>query len=311
MKLGRITMALRTSAPVAVADTLMAWRLWGDSTVPRKVKVNYREVSPTAEWHKQHANARGVRATFGDVSGGYLSIQAGGPAGPLVAASFDFPEGRERLVELLSQLPFSVASFRTLHPEWYTRDSPYRDVDVPTFGQNHFPHGWACAFRGDGHRSLVSRRWLDHGPWQVVHGANDTTLVQFHDLGVDAETALSQAKPAHRRMGITDEGGFLQTPYFYEHDISGLYGDDEHDLRIVVIGRTVSALEMRDACAARRNDALGPERPIETIAYVFPEPAEAHAHLPRLWPYELECWTIVDGREVRLDTEEPPEGMGA
>ncbi|MFF9403699.1 hypothetical protein [Streptomyces sp. NPDC014744] len=39
------------------------------------------------------------------------------------------------------------------------------------------------------------------------------------------------------------------------------------------------------------------------------DPDEARAHLPRLWPYELECWTIVDEVKTRLDTEEPPEGV--
>jgi hypothetical protein len=107
-------------------------------------------------------------------------------------------------------------------------------------------------------------------------------------------------------MGITDTGGYLQDHYVYEHDLKGLYDATELMLKIVVHGRDMSQLEMRDACAARRDQVLGPERPLRRIAYIFLEAARAEAHLHELWLRELECWTIRDGLEVRLDTAYQP-----
>lgn len=93
----------------------------------------------------------------------------------------------------------------------------------PRFGDGHYGHGWGCAFKGDGHRNLVSRRWLEHGPWQLVRGANDVSLVLFHDLNADPATALEQAKPSHQRMGISPEGGYIQSSFVYRHDLSGMF----------------------------------------------------------------------------------------
>ncbi|MFI1566259.1 hypothetical protein ACH4ZX_24925 [Streptomyces sp. NPDC020490] len=54
---------------------------------------------------------------------------------------------------------------------------------------------------------------------------------------------------------------------------------------------------------ARRTQALGPDRPVERVAYVFMDAEAAHAHLHALWLRELECWTIEQGDEIRLDTD--------
>lgn len=51
-------------------------------------------------------------------------------------------------------------------------------------------------------------------------------------------------------------------------------------------------------------------KPIDNVAFVLLDPAEARAHLPSLWLYELECWTIIYEVKTRLDTDEPPEGVG-
>ena len=166
--------------------------------------------------------------------------------------------------------------------------------------------GWGCAFKGAGHNRLVSRRWLDFGPWRLIRGTNDVSMVQFHDLGADAPTALEQAKPGHERMGISDTGGFIQTAYVYAHKIDGLYSQEERKLRILIHGREVSEREMLDACAVRHYQALGADSPIDSIAYVFAVEAEARAHLHELWLRELECWAFIGGCEERLDLDYHP-----
>jgi hypothetical protein len=98
-----------------------------------------------------------------------------------------FPENAQEVLRLLTSLPFERAAFSELYAKWVPED-----YEQPRFHEKHYPVGWACAFRSAGHEALVSRRWLDFGPWRVLRGPGDTTLVQFHELGVDAATALVQ-----------------------------------------------------------------------------------------------------------------------
>jgi hypothetical protein len=207
------------------------------------------------------------------------------------------------VLALLAGLPFTTASFSTIHPEWGKGDAPYTS---PGFGDLHYAHGWACAFRGAGHSRLVSRRWLDFGPWRVLRGPDDTTLVQFHDLEADAATALTQARPGHTRMGFHPDGGYIPLGHARSNDVRGVYEAKEKVLRIVVHGRDVSQGEMLDACSLRLEGAIGPGQPLTRVAYVFMEPARARAHLHELWLRELECWTVEMGKEVRLDADHRP-----
>lgn len=110
-----------------------------------------------------------------------------------------------------------------------------------------------------------------------------------------------QAKPGHKAMGIDDEGGFLQQPYVFSTALSGLYDQAQQLLRVVVLGRSLPSVELLDACAARSQGALANDKPLKRVAYVFPDPAQAQQHLQALWLRELECWTVVDGNEQRLD----------
>jgi len=77
-------------------------------------------------------------------------------------------------------------------------------------------------------------------------------------------------------------------------------------LKVVVHGRAVSQCEMLDACAARVYQPLGPDKPLAQVAYVFMTEDQARAYLHELWLRGLECWAIVEGREVRLDDSYEP-----
>jgi hypothetical protein len=212
----------------------------------------------------------------------------------------------EEVLQRLANVPFELGSFRTVWPvEWSAVDA-----NLPGFGNKHGSLGWACAFRGGGHGRLVSRRWLDHGPWRVLRGDGDLTLVQFHDLEVDAATALAQATAGHERMGISATGGFIQSgkPWYQLPD--GLYDRDTQALEYVVAGRDVPEPEMLAACTLRRLRRDHAEQPVARVAYVFLTDAEARAHLHALWLRELECWSVEGGIKRRLDLDyhpTPPE----
>ena len=141
---------------------------------------------------------------------------------------------------------------------------------------------------------------------KVTSGANDTTLVESHELGLDPAAALAKARIGHERMGISPTGGFIQGRYRYAYDFAGKYFPERRKLEIVVIDREVAQREMLDACAARYHQFLGREKPLDNIVYVFMEEAPARAHLHELWLRGLECRTIIKGVEVDLTATYKP-----
>ena len=160
-----------------------------------------------------------------------------------------------------------------------------------------------CAFKGAGHDRLVSRRWLTHGPWALLRRErDDVSVVLFHNTEADPQTAFDQAMPAHERMGISPRGGYLYREQDYKHDLDGRYFDADRSFRMVVDGRQVSEEEMLDLCAFRRDS----DKPIDVAGFVFPDEAEARAHLHELWLRELACWTFIAGQQVRIDLDYSP-----
>ncbi|MCG8424574.1 MAG: hypothetical protein MJE77_42315 [Proteobacteria bacterium] len=244
----------------------------------------------------------------------------------------------EDLLAVVCEWPFEVGAMSPFY-SWYRPEEGKR-YRAPSFMGGHYGHGWACFFKGAGHERLVSRRWLDFGPWRVLRGANDTTMVVFHQLGVDEDIAREQAKPGHQRMSGDEEGGDLS--YFFElgREFDAIYKPDRRQLRVICHeGRDVTQREMRDACLVRFHNTLdpehlaefmrravvyaesmqrlgiqqhladrfGPDQPIESVAYVFISEADARKYLHELWLRELECWAFVDGKEIRLDLDYRPE----
>lgn len=202
----------------------------------------------------------------------------------------------------LEALPFTVAVIASLHPQW--RRLGYK---APSLGGGLPPHGWLCAFRGPGHDRLVSRRWLEYGPWRLHHRPEDLSIVEFHDPAADAETALAQAKPGHRRMGITSEGGYIQPNFVYTCPPRGYYDPATGLLKVVVHGRPLTRRELLEACALRIETRQVEPGPVRNVAYVFMEEDEAQDNLHELWLRALECRAIRLGNEVRLDEEHQPE----
>jgi hypothetical protein len=267
---------------------------------PEQLVVHYKTQRPKSDWLARmtpDANDD-VAAYFASDRSESLVVHPGG----VVKGRFAFDIDIDRARALLEAAPFEIASFDTLHDSWSTIDKQYRP---PSFGRRHYPHGWGCAFKGAGHERLVSRRWLDFGPWLLHRGADDLSLVQFHALHASARDSLKEAKPGHKAMGISDEGGFLQAPYVFKTALIGLY--EAQTLKVVILGRDPSPGELRDARAAVKQGALTRSQPLERVAYVFPKPSDAERFLDPLWLRELECWTIVDGVEMRLDLDYAPK----
>jgi hypothetical protein len=217
----------------------------------------------------------------------------------------DYPLAVSELVAKLAQVPFELAAFEAVFPSWIDDDS----AAPPHFGfaDGHYFHGWACAFRGQGHERLVSRRWLPYGPWRVHTAANDTSLVQFHDLDADEATARAQCVVGHRRMGNSEEGGFIQSNPPLPQRAPGDYVPGRKNLRIPVYGREVSHREMLDVRTIVKLQALGADKPLETATFAFAEEAEGRAHLHELWLRELECITFIGGVETDLTRTYQPE----
>ncbi len=291
----------------AIAARMVRWPWFAG--VPVYLEVDDRQRKPGAGWAEAVLAAKGSATADWDRAAGEadahlitLQQRGRGHAGIVLAAAPGAFSRVDEVLELLRDLPFELASFRSVWPaEWKTLGAPRLG-----FGQQHAFHGWACAFRGAGHDRLVSRRWLDHGPWRLHRsGADDLSLVQFHDLEADAATALAQATPGHARMGIGETGGFLQALPRGDK-LEGLYDPGTRTMEVLVQDRSVPSAEMLSACAVRRARRSDPERPIERVAFVFVEEADASAHCHELWLRELECWTVDGGTRRRLDSDHHP-----
>jgi hypothetical protein len=270
---------------------------------PSSISHNGRKKKVTPDWlERLSTETRGYLRGVWE-GRGWMQIDGG----EIVKTSLvDYDIDPQRLLALLAELPFDVCSAAPIYDEWL--GGLREEYAARRFGRLHWEHGWGCLFRGGGHERLVSRRWLEYGPWRLLRGANDTSLVQFHDLEADAATALAQASPGHERMGHSDTGGYIQADFSYSQDLKGLYYAGERRMIVAVpYGERVSEREMLDACAARLYQALGADKPLDNVVYSFVDDDAARAHLHELWLRGLECRSFVEGVEGRLDdVYQPP-----
>jgi hypothetical protein len=145
-------------------------------------------------------------------------------------------------------------------------------------------------------------------------------VIQFYDLAISKPAeAYAQAAVGHQRMGIAAIGGYIA--YHYEKllegaaDVSGLYQVTTRTLEIVIpAAGIVSQGQMMCQCALRLEHRLTSNmpQPIDIMAYVFIDRADAEAHLHELWLRELQCWYVDERSKHRLDdtyhpTPNPPD----
>lgn len=277
---------------------------------PVKLNLENETCNVSADWAQRLAEAQRDGQAWWEPS----DLQLGFRPRSDELVSFSIPVDQVTLpaaLALIEPLPFELCSFGAVFfDEWIAADYKRKG-----FSRSHISFGWGCAFRGAGHDHLMSRRWLDFGPWRVIRRPDDTALVQFHDLGLtDPAEAYEQAKVGHQRM----REGFLYHNYAdFIASVRGLYLPEQQRLEIVVPpGTTVDAESMYSAAAVRlyfhdhpgagHATKAGSIGPTKTVAYVFLDEAQARAHLHELWLRELECWLVDDKGKRRLDLDYQP-----
>jgi hypothetical protein len=289
---------------------------------PDEVSVNREEVENIAEeWIREYIvpGIEDFRAVWGKYIEGTNLIDLDDSHVVMLNRSScikvnitdDPPKTIQEVIVLIAPLPFTLASFLDTHGAiWRSVEKLDEGTEYlgPMIGNLHYPLGWACAFKGEGHKRLVSKRVLDYGPWHVIRDeANDITLVQFYDLNADADTALEQAKPGHELMAKAWCGSLIHAQFKFYGDLNGIYQGTKRKLEIVVAYRDLPLTEIIDACKAKYAQSLGPREPIDNVAFIFTaSEEEARKYLFDIWLRGLECWAFINGLPVRLDEDYTP-----
>lgn len=304
MKKHRLGASVMNSEHRANLDVLLDWPAFATLSDPEFVRTDVGRLN-VADW-KSHVRAATDQCLVvwqaPETQISYL------PRSELLSFSYSDAFTRPlEAIEVMESLALGVVALGTVFlDEWDAAD--YRRWG---FGRSMIDHGWGCAFRGKGHDRLVSRRWLDFGPWRVIRRPNDTTFIQFHDLALtDPAEAYEQAQVGHQRMGVDPIGGYIQSIALdVISEVKGVYRADDRILDIVVApGIEVRQQDMRVACGLRLHHRLTKPvvEPIDHIAYVFIDKADAQAHLHELWLRELECWYVDERGKHRLDADYHP-----
>jgi hypothetical protein len=221
-------------------------------------------------------------------------LLVGGPY-PLAAAT---------LCEVMCRLPCTLVAVSWIHREW--RDDERRPPNR-NLGEGHYVYGPFVGFKGPGHDRLLSRRWLRHaGPWRLHTAPNDVSLLQLHDLAADASTALAQFIPCQERLGPSDTGGLASLDFKRKLKLDVQYSGRDRKASIVVAKREVTPREMLEAARLRGSAVLGDDAPVDAVAFVYLDEAQARRDLHELWLRGLECWAYLDGVETRLDEAYAP-----
>lgn len=304
MKRFNLETALQGPAPHAIAEQALQL-LPFTQDLPDELFIDSKKTPINSRWAERALLAKRKFVCFWP---GYkkqltADFRVNGVTMSLPAAFAKVTEG----YAVVEAFPFEICSLGSVFfDEWIEAD--YKRW---AFGSAHFDHGWGCAFRGAGHDRLVSRRWLDVGPWRVIRRPDDTTFIQFHDLAItDPAEAYAQAAPGHQRMGIDPLGGYIGgIDLDVIAGVQGVYQPETRTLDIVVPpGAEVTQQDMRVACGLRLHHRLtqpATDR-IDQIAYVFVDQADARAHLHELWLRELACWYLDATGKHRLDLDYHP-----
>jgi hypothetical protein len=264
---------------------------------PAVVRLDAKGKKPTADWLLrwfEKAEVNLMARWGGDEPTPMISLSPGRSCFLEWPGGVQFSE--HEVLDLLAPAPFAYGTTASLYAAWLN-DARYKGRII---GPDLQTLGWACYFKPPGLARIPSR-WFEHGPWLTLKGAGDVTLTTFHDLGADAETALTQAVPCHEWMWW----GFAQEDYReFSCELSGHYDAASRTHEIVVGEREFTDWYPFEASIARFEQRFPHGKPVEQVAFVFKSTKQAEQHLHRLWLYEMQCWTMTDGGErKRLDLE--------
>jgi hypothetical protein len=267
---------------------------------PPKMKIKREVVRPPASWSKtlgaSDVEARALWPEDPEDDHALKSIIVNPDFDSVYAHAPDAFDDPEQVCAFLEALPFTLCTIGDVGLHSVAADNPKSFFGHPAMG-------WGCAFRGKGHDVLVSRRWLEYGPWQLIRRPNDLSIVLFHDLDADFETAKKQAGPGHVRMASWSDGGYMRGQ---QAALNGLYKAKEHMFQVIVNpGQELNQKDLTNACAARAARQTGEER-IERLAYMFMDEQDARPNLHELWLREIEVWYVDGTGKHRLDDEYKP-----
>ena len=238
----------------------------------------------------------------------YTSTSGDTPGRAVRVRHYDLEVDVGEVLELLPHLPFRIGVGRSIHDPWSAPSLGLTGAPHAGFGEGNDPHGWAAFFKSDGHDQIAHRRVLEHGPWRTLRADNDVTLVQFHDLDADPETALIQAMPGHHLLGYAEDraGTFFHRE---THPIakawSGLYDPDSKELIVTVPpGGPVTRKHMLDTAWKRFAMNQKGEKPVDRVAWVFIDEQDALEHAPQLWLRGFDVRAFAPaGHEYAIDEE--------
>ena len=273
----------------------------GTATRSANITVNNQRVKEQLFWEAWPTEGHSQISSIWPYDDGYAwwgSLSWDGDCAKVQNTNYDFTP--DSLLDILNRVDFTVASVFSVVPGWWSKPKMYRP---PGFSDGHFSNGSFAAFsRDDGHARLVSRRWLDHGPWRLLRDEDtDLTLVQYHDLQATEADALEQAYPGHEAMGIRPHGGFIQTDFVFGKLKPGLYERETRTVVAVVPGQEqVTPRQMLEAAAMKLWQPL--EEPVDQVAFVFTDEGNARKHLHDLWLRGLEVRFVG----TRLDDQFDP-----
>lgn len=254
---------------------------------PSEIKLDDKEMPAGTDWRA--SSAKQIWVTWGDDAMLWKTPER------VLAEHSALADDLPAFTRWLAKVPFEIACIDSPHR------AAWKGYRGPGFGDRHIALGWGVMFKGAGHDRLVSRRWLDQPMWTYTKLDRDTSLVEFHSLDDDAQTALEHAKVGHERMGITDTGGYMQPTWPIKSKLDGVHDAKHKAFKVPVASRPLEQREMLDLCVYRRDHGN------ELCGFVFViGPDEAQPYLRELWLRELGCWAIVRGNETRLDSDVTP-----
>lgn len=147
----------------------------------------------------------------------------------------------------------------------------------------HTRLGWGCLFKGKGHDSFVSPRWLEHGPWLLQRYEPDITYVQLYDLAAEGEVAWQQGRRAMERLS----DGFVTRFAMHFTEAKGSYSLEERCFSVLKTDRGITPFEMEHLCLIRAICRHHATQPIERVRVTFTEERDARRHLGELWLREI------------------------
>ncbi len=301
-----LNISFSSSEPIMLMKAISQSLKPFNQKLPDLVSDGYEKYTNTENWIDKllPKYERGVGAYWGNIieNKGFIDYSPTEEIVKLKISDYELIDV-ESVMKMLASLPWTVATFSEISSQ-----GGWDEYCVSEFTDFQFQHGWACAFKGEGHDRLVSRRCLEFGPWRLLRDeANDISFVQFHDLNTDPATALEQVKPGHRAMSIYGVGDYIDETHTFTNDLKAHYVPEERNMRVVIPpGKEITESEMSDYCAARHFQAFE-SQPFDTLSFVFIAAEEAQNYLHDLWLREIECFGITEqGVEVRLDRDYDP-----